>query len=165
VPDWSPFDVLPPGTRAPMRALGSPEGVQDRLRAIAFAEQQARDAFRWAAQTFEDAPEPLRRAWRGLAEAEEKHRQWLLGRLAELGGAPDGRPVSADLWRSLVAAESAEAFARLMAASEQRGQDAGERMAQRLANRDPVTADLLARIAEEEATHVALAARFFPDGG
>ena len=34
------------------------------MRIAAFAELQAREAFRWGAATFPDAPEELRAAWR-----------------------------------------------------------------------------------------------------
>jgi len=145
MPDWSPFDVLPAGTRASVRPLGHAEGVCDRLRAIAFAEQQARDAFLWAAATLTDAEPALQRAWRGLSAAEDSHRTWLLTRLDELGGAPGDRPVAADLWRSLVSSTTAEEFARLMAGAELRGQQAGERMAQKLATSDPTTAGGVSR--------------------
>ncbi|MDE2293081.1 MAG: hypothetical protein KGL53_13450, partial [Elusimicrobia bacterium] len=88
-PDWSPFAVCPPGALPPpVRPVGTPEGVADRLRSAAFAELQAREAFRWAAESFSDAPEELRAQWRALALAEDRHLGWLLGRLAARGVDP-----------------------------------------------------------------------------
>src|SRR5690606_7405322 len=78
-PDWSPFQICQEGVRAPApRDIRSAEGIGDRIRAAAFAEIQARDAFDWAARHFEDAPPALREAWKGLALAEDKHLNWLL---------------------------------------------------------------------------------------
>src|SRR5436309_133432 len=50
IPDWNPFDIAPPGSpqQAP-RSINNLDGVGDRLRAAAFAEIQAREAFYWAA--------------------------------------------------------------------------------------------------------------------
>ena len=51
-PEWTGFQVLPRGELAPgPRAITSREGIADRLRAAAFAEIQAREAFAWAAAT------------------------------------------------------------------------------------------------------------------
>ena len=163
VPDWTPFQVLPLGQRprAP-RSIRSPEGVGDRLRTIAFAELQARTAFAWAAETWVEAPASLRGAWRRLAEEEDKHLGWLLRRMEELGVAVAGRPVSAELWASLSVCSSPRVFAQRMAGAEERGQFAGERLAEKLAENDPITASLFARIAREETGHVALAQRYLP---
>lgn len=159
---WAPFVVVQPGCRAPKpRGLGTAAGVGDRLRTAAFAEIQARDAFRWAADRFEDAPVAARTAWRRLARAEDKHLGWLLTRMEELGQGPAERPVSDQLWRSLLACTSAEQFARHMAGAEDWGREAGERLGERLAAADPVSGALFARIAEEEIGHIELADRFF----
>ncbi len=161
VPDWSPFIVLPAGVRPlPPRGLGSLEGVGDRLRSVAFAELQARTAFLWASDRFPSAPDPLREAWLRLAVEEEKHLDWLLGRMEEIGASVAERPVSARLWESLCSCESARQFTRWMAGAEERGQSAGERLAVRLSGVDPVSAAVFAQIAKEEAGHVALANRF-----
>ncbi|HVE13951.1 MAG TPA: ferritin family protein, partial [Elusimicrobiota bacterium] len=121
-PSWAPFAVCAAGERAPApRGLESAEGVGDRLRTAAFAELQAREAFRWAARECSDACEELRAAWRGLAEAEERHLGWLLARMRALGQDPAARPVSAALWDSLTRRRSARDFAALISSAEERG--------------------------------------------
>ena len=162
-PDWSPFKLTPAGEYAPApRSIDSPEGVTDRLRAAAFAEIQAREAFNWAASRFEDAPEALRAAWRGLALAEDKHLNWLLARMRELGVEAADRPVSDHLWESFMKCETARDFAIYMANAEERGRKAGERFAQALAKTDTESARIFGQIALEEVAHIELAHRYFP---
>ena len=164
MPDWQPFKVLPSGERPPApRSARTVEGVGDRLRAAAFAEVQARAAFLWAAEHLAGAPPDLRRSWRALASEEEKHLGWLLQRMEQLGIEVSDRPVSDQLWHSLVACKSPRRFAVWMAGAEERGRAAGERLGQQLAQDDPESARLFARIAQEEKAHIALAARFFPE--
>ena len=158
------FRRAAPGARADrMRSIRTEEGVGDRLRSVAFAELQAREAFLWAATRFDDAAPELRRTWRALAAAEEKHLAWLLARLDELGQAVDARRVSDRLHRTLTATASAEAFAVAMAVAEDAGRRSGERLEDVLRAVDPRSADLFGRIAAEEREHVALAARYFPE--
>lgn len=162
-PDWSPFRLAPPGAHgASPRAMHSREGIGDRLRAAAFAEIQAREAFLWAAEKFEDAPVALRRGWRALALAEERHLGWLLNRMKELDVAIDEKPVSDSLWHSLMKCQNARDFAWYIANAEERGRLAGVRFCQAMATVDPVTAQIFGRIAEEEVEHVALAYRYYP---
>jgi len=139
------------------------EGVGDRLRTIAFAELQARDAFRWAADRFEDASPALKAAWLGLAEEEQKHLDWLLARMEDLGTPLLERCVSDQLWRSLQSCESARAFTLYISSAEDWGREAGERLAEQLHATDPESAALFARIAKEEEGHVAIARRFYPE--
>lgn len=163
IPDWRPFQALPPGRRPPpTRPIDTPEGVGDRLRAAAFAELQAREAFRWAAGRYGDAPPALRAAWTTLAEAEDRHRGWLMARLAVLGADPGGRAVTSRLWAALTACADARAFAVRMAREEELGRRAGERFRRELGAVDPESAALFGRIAEEEVEHIRLAERFFP---
>ena len=98
-PDWKGFNVVPRGNHAPgPRAVNTREGVLDRLRAVAFAELQAREAFYWASEHFKaEAPDACLRAWHGLGLAEDRHLNWLLRRLEELGGKLDERPVSGSM--------------------------------------------------------------------
>jgi uncharacterized ferritin-like protein (DUF455 family) len=162
-PSWEPFEIVPPGTRSdPPRSLSTPEGVGDRLRSAAFAEIQAREAFLWGAEHYEDASLELREAWRRLAAAEQRHLDWLLRRMSELGVDVRGRKVSDQLWHSLVSCHSAQEFALYMASAEERGRRAGERFHQELRGTDPVTAEIFGKIAEEEVAHIALARRFYP---
>jgi uncharacterized ferritin-like protein (DUF455 family) len=162
--DWSPFVVCATGAQAPApRSVATPEGVGDRLRAAAFAELQAREAFRMAADSFPDAPEALRDAWRGLVAAEDKHLGWLMGRMSALGVDPAARPVSARLWDALSSCRGAEEFEVLIAKAEERGRLAGERFRGAMRAADPESAEVFGRIADEEVAHVALARRFYPE--
>ncbi len=159
---WRPFRVLAPELRPDSpRSLRSPLGVGDRLRAAAFAEIQAREAFLWAAGRYEDAPPAARDAWRALGAAEDRHLGWLLGRLAELRLDPRERGVSRRLWDSLVSCPTARDFAWFMAAAEERGRQAGLRFQAALLQADPATSEIFGRIAAEEEGHIALARKFF----
>ncbi len=159
---WSPFTVVPRGEHAPApRSIHTPDGVCDRLRAAAFAEIQAREAFLWAAETFHDAPPALAAAWRALAAEEDKHLGWLLTRLAALGQTPGDRGVSDQLWVSLTACTSAREFALYMATAEDRGRRAGERFCEQLARQDAESARIFGQIAREEVEHIRLAETHF----
>ncbi len=146
-----------------MRSIVSPEGIGDRLRSVAMAEMQARDAFLDAAERFEsEAPVALTRAWRALAHAENKHLSWLIERLEDLGQGVGERRVCDQLYRTLSACDSPEDFARYMALAETRGMQAGDKFRVRMAEVDPETARLFGAVADEEADHIRLAHRFFP---
>lgn len=162
--NWEPFRLTPSGAHpdAP-RSISTPEGVGDRLRAAAFAELQAREAFLWASSRFLDTPAGLHEAWKALALAEQRHLDWLLGRMTDLGIDLRERKVSDYLWISLTSCQSAEEFAVFMANAEERGRIAGERFFQSLKDRDSITAEIFRKIAEEEIEHIALAKRFFPE--
>jgi len=158
--NWSPFSVCEPDEYAAApRGIRTIEGLGDRLRIAAFAELQAREAFRWAADTLLDAAPELRLVWKRFAADEDRHFQLLLGRMAELGVRPDERPVSDRLWQSLRACRTTAGFMAYMKTAEERGRAAEESFAKSLAERDPVTAALFARIAADETEHVAFAAR------
>lgn len=161
--NWEPFEIAENSDRpdAP-RSLSTFEGVGDRLRAAAFAEIQAREAFLWAANFFEEAPPELRRIWVSLAHAEERHLNWLLTRMTELKIDVKERKVSTQLWKSLRSCKTAYDFAVYMASAEERGRKAGERFYQALLHTDPVTAEIFRKIAEEEVAHIETARRFFP---
>lgn len=161
--NWEPFRIAPRGTKSDApRSLETPEGVGDRLRSAAFAEIQARDAFLWAASHYTDAPESLKRAWTGLAQAEQRHLEWLLRRMEELNVDVRERQVSDQLWISLTSCQSAKEFALYMASAEERGRKAGVRFHQALFATDPTTAEIFGKIAEEEVAHIALAYKYFP---
>ena len=167
-PDWSPFITLPGTQHAPPpRALGSPGGLGDRLRAVAFAECQAREAFKWAAQRFANLPEPLPQglesAWMGLSLAEDRHFSWLMHRMEELKIDPRERPVSLRLWESYMNCQSAAEFSLYMASVEERGCIVGERFYCILIDSDLVTVEIFKKIVDEEIEYIALAYRFFPD--
>ena len=163
-PDWSPFDVAPAGEHGPApRAVTSILGIGDRLRAAAFAEIQAREAFLWAANRFEDASESLKIAWRGLAQAEDRHLGWLLKRMKEIDVSITDRKVSDMLWHSLTSCQFARDFAKYMASAEDRGRKAGERFHQAMLSVDPTSAEIFRKIAEEEVAHIRLASVYFPE--
>ncbi|UPT74377.1 MAG: ferritin-like domain-containing protein [Elusimicrobiota bacterium] len=156
--DWSPFAVCGPDERAPgARGLNGPDGIGDRLRTAAFAERQAFEAFTWAAERFTDAPEGLRAAWRRIGLEEKKHLDMLLGRMKELGVDPAARAVSDRLWRGLSSCATYAEFGALMREAEARGQAAEESFVRSLSETDPVTAGLFAKIAADEAEHLAVA--------
>lgn len=161
--DWGTFQLAPQGKHAPgPRSIHTPEGIGDRLRAAAFAEIQARDAFLWAAESLDDAPDSLKTAWKGLALAEEKHLNWLLKRLKDLGFEANERPVSDRLWHSLTSCKTAKEFALYMASAEERGQQAGERFYREMKEIDAISAEIFRKVAEEEVEHIQLARRYFP---
>lgn len=161
--DWRPFILAQPGTRSEApRSIDSSEGVGDRMRAAAFAEIQAREAFLWGAEHFSDAPTELRQAWREFAAVEDRHLNWLLRRMEELGIDVQGRRVSDQLFISLTSCKTARDFALYMANAEERGRRAGERFHQTLLEKDPVTARIFGQIALEEIEHIELAQRFYP---
>jgi len=158
--DWSPFAVCGPDDYPPApRGMGTPHGLGDRLRVAAFAERQAREAFAWAADVIPDASPELRAAWRTMSREEGVHLDLLLGRMAELGVAVDERPVSDRLWRWLRASRTTAEFAKRMREAEARGKAAEESFRRSLADRDPVTAAIFGRIADDEAAHLAMADR------
>ena len=155
--DWTPFSVCAPEERPPQpRGISTPEGLGDRLRVAAFAELQAREAFRWAARELSDAPEALRAAWRRIADDEGRHLDMILARMAALGVRPDARPVSDRLWRSLVACRTTAEFSAYMRTAEERGRAAEESFRRSLASRDPETAAMFGAIADDEAEHIRL---------
>lgn len=158
--NWAPFSVCEPDAYAPApRAMSTPEGLGDRMRIAAFAEIQAREAFRWAADTLPDADPELRAAWRRIADDEHRHLEMLLGRMSELGVRVDERPVSDRLWRALRACKNTREFVAYMRVAEERGRAAEESFRRQLVHRDPVTSAIFGKIADDEVEHIALADR------
>lgn len=159
--DWTPFAVCGPDEDPPRpRGFSTPEGLGDRLRIAAFAEKQAEAAFLWAADAFPELPGGLREAWKRIGAEEGKHLGMILERMAQLGVPVDGRPVSDRLWRSLRACATAAEFAEKMRSAEERGKTAEESFRRSLAQRDPATAELFGRIADDEAEHLRSAEHF-----
>jgi uncharacterized ferritin-like protein (DUF455 family) len=158
--NWAPFAVCEPDQfAAAPRGINTAEGLGDRLRVAAFAELQAREAFRWAADTWLDATVPQRAAWRRIADDEHRHLEMLLGRMRELGVKPEARIVSDRLWRSLRACKTTAAFAAYMKTAEERGRAAEESFRRQFAERDPITSAIFGKIADDEAKHIAMAER------
>ena len=78
---------------------------------------------------------------------------------------PDERPVSDRLWRSLSACKTAAEFVAYMKTAEERGKAAEESFRVTFAQRDPVTAAIFGKIADDEAEHIALGAKAAQDLG
>lgn len=153
--DWSPFRAAQPDEKVPgPRKIGSTNGVGDRLRVAAFAELQAREGFRWALDNILDAPQHLKEQWKHMIDEEDRHYNWLLGRMQELKIDPAERPVSDSLWRSVVKTRNANEFVYIMADAEELGKDAEQHFVTQLRERDPQTAEVFARIAAEEEHHI-----------
>ena len=90
-----------------------------------------------------------------MAKEEEFHLQLLLGRMAELRVSVSERAVSDRLWRWLRTSHTTAEFSLRMREAESRGKAAEESFRLSLAERDPVTAAIFGRIADDEAEHLA----------
>lgn len=154
---YAPFR-LAAGKPDPVRALGSKGGVEDRLRLVAFAELQARDLFRLGEERFRGmAPEGWTQTWLRFSEVEETHTQLLLDRMEMLGLGIASRTVSDKLSRLCRKTEDPILFLFLLASAEERGMEAGFKLAAQMAPFDPDSAAIFARIACEEVEHVEMA--------
>lgn len=151
VMDWSPFRISDEPVK--IGPLATREGVIDRLRVAAFAELQAREAFRWAAAHFPESPR--RTLWLSIADEEDRHYGMIMTRMRELGGDPADKPVSNRLWRSLQGAQTPEEFSAFMTRAEERGRAAERRFHEVLAASDPATAEMFRSIADDEDRHIA----------
>ena len=122
---WKPFQTSLRGH--PIRALSSPEGVADRLRVVAFAELQARDAFLWGAARFAQEGVAVKwcEAWAAFAAVENRHAQMLLTRMDELKVNPGERVVSDRLTRVCHLAKDPVNFLFYLSSAEERGMEAG----------------------------------------
>lgn len=153
---WAPFQIR---THKPdaIRALSAPGGVEDRLRVVAFAEVQARDAFRWGAARFPEAPAEWRKAWLEFADVEDRHAQMLFDRMDALGFEIGTRAVSDKLTRLCHLAEDAVTFLFLISSAEERGMEAGQTLGKQMQPVDADSAAVFAQIAHEEIEHVEMA--------
>lgn len=153
---WAPFKtrLLKPDL---IRAISTKEGIADRLRVVAFAELQARDAFLWGASRFPEAPQAWRDAWIQFAEVEDRHAQMLLNRMVELGVDAGERWVSDKLTKLCKEASDPVTFLFCLSSAEERGMEAGFALGKQMQPHDSVSAALFAQIAEEEVEHVAMA--------
>lgn len=149
---WRGFAVAPKAD--PIRVISSGEGIADRLRVVAFAELQARDAFNWGADHFESAPEEWRANWREFALVENRHAQMLLDRMGELGIDPAARKVTDKLTRTCRAATDPLLFLFLLSGAEERGMEAGFVLGREMQPHDAKSAAIFQQIAEEEVLHV-----------
>lgn len=154
---WKPFQVGPKPDR--MRAIHTLEGIGDRLRAVAFAEIQARDGFRLGIERFPEVDREIRKNWLEFAEMEELHAQLLLNRAHDLGVDLSARVVSDNLWRMFSMANEADFFLYLISTAEARGMEIGLSMIEPMRQFDAESAAVFERIARDEADHVAFAER------
>lgn len=153
---WAPFKarLTKPDL---IRAISTKEGIADRLRVVAFAELQARDAFLWGASRFPEAPEAWKKVWTEFAAVEDRHAQMLLNRMVELGVEPGERWVSDKLTKLCKEASDPVTFLFCLSSAEERGMEAGMALGKQMQPHDSVSAALFAQIAEEEVEHVAMA--------
>ena len=162
--NWAPFTVAEPGMRPDShRSISTPEGMGDRLRIAAFAEFQALHAFAWAIHHFKDASEELKKDWLSLIPEEQRHYDSIMGRMKDLGVDPGARNVSCQLWTSLESCKSAREFELFIANAEERGRKGALHFVEYFRTKDPTTAGIFRKIAEEEIAHVALAKKHYPD--
>lgn len=160
--DFRPFVICEPGQRAAKpRPMNTPAGLGDRMRTAAFAELQAIAAFRWAAEHFHDVPQSLRDQWSAQINDETRHYEMICRRMEELGLELTERPVSTSLWKSLQECATGQEFCIKIASAEERGRQAGVRLAGFLETIDPETAAVFREIANDEVAHVALATTYF----
>jgi uncharacterized ferritin-like protein (DUF455 family) len=153
---WQPFRLAERGDA--IRAMNGTDGVADRLRLVAFAELQARDAFRSGAARFEGAiPEELRQTWLRFAEVEDRHAQMLLARMTELAVEPGARAVSDKLTRLCEKATDPIVFLFLLSSAEERGMEQGKLLGEQMLQVDEASARIFLQIAEEEVEHVQMA--------
>lgn len=153
---WKPFSLRLHKPDS-IRSLQTPDGVGDRLRVVAFAELQARDAFLYGCERFPNAPADWRADWQRFAEVEDRHAQMLLTRMSELGISIETRAVSDKLTQLCRRADNAVDFLFLLSTAEERGMEAGEVLGKQMAPIDAASAAIFAQIAEEEVEHVASA--------
>ncbi len=155
---WHPFWVDPRPHR--MRSVKIPEGIGDRIRAVAFAEVQAHQGFLWGYQRFTQADPLWRSTWLDLAKQEARHAQLLLDHAHKLEINLGERKVSDYLIRMFRSAGSPEFFQYLMVRAEARGMDMGLSMVKAIMEVDPQSGAIFKRIAQEEEEHIRVAESF-----
>lgn len=159
--NWLPFNI---GIPLKIRPMNTFEGLIDRIRVAAFAERQAYYGFLEASRIFKnEAPLELIVSWKRIADEEAKHEHWLLTRLLELNQDVSEHPVSLSLYHSFSKCSTAKEFCYYISDSEERGRVAGIKFADYLKLKDPKTANIFSKIADEELSHIALAKNFFQD--
>ncbi|NDY96993.1 ferritin-like domain-containing protein [Wenzhouxiangella limi] len=176
---WVPTDPGPPGdlpcgrpqrpemvppSQLPRRGLGSVEGRQALIHAIAHIEFNAINLGLDAALRFPGMPDGFYRDWLSVAADEARHFAMLNARLGELGTTYGDLPAHNGLWE--MAEKTAHDVLIRMAlvprVLEARGLDVTPGMIDRLAAvGDEETVALLQVILEEEEEHVAIGSRWF----
>ncbi len=160
-PHW-PALVSP--AKLPRRSLGSVEGRQALIHAIAHIEFNAINLGLDAALRFPGMPDEFYRDWLRVAADEARHFSMLSNRLFELGITYGDLPAHNGLWE--MAEKTAHDVLIRMAlvprVLEARGLDVTPGMIKRLAAAgDQTTVGLLEIILHEEEAHVAIGSRWF----
>lgn len=150
--------------KLPRRSLGTVEGRQALIHAIAHIEFNAINLGLDAALRFSGMPDDYYRDWLRVAADEARHFTMLNNRLAELGMAYGDLPAHNGLWE--MAEKTAHDVLIRMAlvprVLEARGLDVTPGMIQRLESAgDETTVGLLEIILHEEEAHVAIGSRWF----
>lgn len=176
---WQPVDPGEPGLlpcgrpgrpvmvspgRLPRRSLGSLEGRQALIHAVAHIEFNAINLGLDAALRFPGMPDDYYRDWLSVAADEARHFSMLNGRLAELGLTYGDLPAHNGLWdmAERTAHDGLIRMALVPRVLEARGLDVTPGMIEKLAAvGDDSTVALLRVILEEEEAHVAIGSRWF----
>ena len=155
--------MVSPG-RLPRRGLGSVEGRQALIHAVAHIEFNAINLGLDAALRFSGMPDDYYRDWLSVAADEARHFSMLNGRLAELGLNYGDLPAHNGLWdmAEKTAHDPLVRMALVPRVLEARGLDVTPGMIEKLvAVGDEQTVSLLRVILEEEEGHVAIGSRWF----
>ena len=150
--------------RLPRRSLGSVDGRQALVHAVAHIEFNAINLGLDAALRFPGMPDDYYRDWLSVAADEARHFNMLNGRLAELGSSYGDLPAHNGLWEMCerTAHDVLIRMALVPRVLEARGLDVTPGMIEKLAAAgDEQTVALLQIILEEEEGHVAIGSRWF----
>ena len=111
-----------------------------------------------------DVSQGLRDKWQEQVPEEQLHYDLISQRIAALGIAVNGRPVSLSLWESLAQCQSGREFCIKICSAEERGLQAGLRLIRHLESEespDQETIAVFQKIVADEVAHVALASDYF----
>ncbi|MBD8527323.1 ferritin-like domain-containing protein [Pseudomarimonas arenosa] len=150
--------------RLTSRGLGSVEGRQAFVHAIAHIEFNAINLAWDAVQRFSGMPEQFYRDWARVADDESRHFLMLRGRLREIGADYGDFSAHNGLWEMAekTAHSCTDRMALVPRVLEARGLDVTPGMIIKLRHlEDHVTADILQIILNEEVDHVAIGTRWY----
>ncbi len=155
--------LVPPG-RLPKRGLGTVEGRQALIHAVAHIEFNAINLALDASLRFAGLPDEYYRDWLSVAADEARHFAMLNARLGELGLSYGDLPAHSGLWdmAEKTAHDVLIRMALVPRVLEARGLDVTPGMIERLQRAgDEPTVALLEIILAEEVGHVAIGSRWF----
>lgn len=148
----------------PRRRMGTIEGLQAMLHAIAHIEFNAMNLSLDAAYRFQNMPEEFYRDWIRVAKEEAYHFSLIEGRLRELGAQYGDFPAHAGLWEACVETEYdvMVRMALVPRVMEARGLDVTPQIQEKLRQvGEERTARLLDIIYRDEHGHVAIGSHWF----